>query len=489
MNSIFALPLIIFFIVMFFIALWARSRVNDAEDFIVAGRGLSLWLLMATLIATWFGAGSLSVSADMVREEGLRVTALEPLGVGVCLILAGLIYAKPMWEAKVLTLADVIRQRFGPTAELLQVIYSISYFGWIAVQLMAIANIIHTVFGFDVSVSLILITALLTVYTLLGGMWSVALTDAVQVSLLILGLILLTANVLSAVGDGSVLIGFENLFQQADRAYMTWLPTEKLSEFNYWLGLFLVGALGSIASQDLMQRIFAAESAQVAVRACVGSGVVYLLIASLPVLLGLAANILLPEVTQGVVPALVEQFLSPTMAIILMLTLTAAITSTVDSALLGPASTFAQNLLRHRVSSRVSTLSLTRYAIVFVALASVSLALSGTAAIDLLQSSFALGIPPLVILTFAIYQKTTYALPAVVTSVLGLCVWTYDLITMLFLEAHGMESVDAFLPMPLLMLVLSVVVYLSVYCWVHFRHPDRATFTKTPLPAKTPSPT
>lgn len=461
MQSIYAISLTVFFVVMFLVALWARSRVNDAEDFIVAGRGLSLWVLMGTLIATWFGAGSLSVSADMVWEQGLRITALEPFGVGVCLILAGLIYARPMWEAKVLTLADVIRNHFGATAEFFQVIYNISYFGWIAVQLLAIGNIVHTAFDLDLSTSLILVTAILTAYTLLGGMWSVALTDAVQVSMLIIGLILLTLNVLAALGGGEIIPGLEIAFTRHPPEYLVWIPADKLSEFNYWLGLFIVGSLGNIASQDLMQRIFAARSPEIAVRACVGSGVIYIVIAMMPVIVGMAGKILLPDAGSGIVPALAEQFLSPVMSVVFMLTLTAAITSTVDSALLGPASTFAQNLLRHHISERVSTLTLTRYSVVGVALGSASLALSGTSAIDLLQSSFALGIPPLVILTFAIYQKNTYGPAAVTTSVLGLIVWGYDLVLML----AGGESLgeNSLLPMPLLMLVMSVVVYLLTH--------------------------
>ncbi|NIB39872.1 sodium:solute symporter [Pseudomaricurvus alkylphenolicus] len=473
MQFVYAAALTTFFVVMFLVALWAKERVKDAEDFIVAGRGLSSWVLMATLVATWFGAGSLSVSADMVRNEGLRVTALEPFGVGVCLILAGWIYARPMWEEKVLTLADVIRRRFGATAEFFQVIYNISYFGWIAVQLLAIGNIVHMAFGLDVSTSLILVTGLLTAYTLLGGMWSVALTDAVQVLLLILGLVVLSFNVLTALGSGSLLTGLDQLFLIEDKAYTTWIPTERLSEFNYWLGLFLVGSLGNIASQDLMQRIFAARTPDIAVRACVNSGMIYIVIALLPVMLGMAARVMLPEVSEGVIPALAEKFLSPALSVIFILTLTAAITSTVDSALLGPASTFAQNLLRRRVPERISTLSLTRYCVVFVAVSSAALALSGTSAIDLLQSSFALGIPPLVILTFGIYQKQTYPAPAIVTSVLGLLVWGYDLVSLL--AGWKSETEASLIPMPLLMLIGSVAVYWITHSLVSWGHRSQRT--------------
>ncbi|MEM1110665.1 MAG: sodium:solute symporter [Pseudomonadota bacterium] len=466
MQDVYAITLIGFFIFMFGVALWASRRVNDAADFIVAGRGLSRTVVMGTLIATWFGAGSLTVSANLVADEGLVITGLEPFGVGFCLILAGWVYARRLWEAKVLTLADLIRNRFGSQAEKLQVIFNISYFGWIAVQLLAIGNIFEMVFGLDAALSIVIVTVILTVYTLLGGMWSVALTDVVQVSVLVVGLVMLTASVLLHVGDGSLWPGLEFLFSQTPAEKRVWIPTDTLANFNYWLGLFLVGALGNLASQDFVQRIFAAQSADIAASSSVYSGLIYIVLAMLPVFLGLAGPLLLPaDQLDSVVTALTQQFLSPLMSVILILTLTAAITSTVDSALLGPASTFAQNFLRYRFGDRVSTLTLTRYCVVGVAACSAGLALSGTAAIDLLQSSYTLGIPPLVILTFALYQRETYPQPAVLTLVLGLIIWGYDMLRLLLPETVTNLFTEEWLPLPLTILLVSLFAYVVSHAY------------------------
>jgi len=470
LQSTYAIVLVIFFVGTFFLALWAKSKVSDAEDFIVAGRSLSTPLVMGTLIATWFGAGSLSISADAVYQEGLVITGLEPFGVGLCLIIAGLFYAHRVWQEKVLTLADIIRSRFGKTAEFLQVIYNVSYFGWIAVQLLAIGHIIELAFGLDATTSIILVTVLLVIYTILGGMWSVAITDIVQVSMLIVGLFILTGSVFGALGDGNVATGFARLFEQSDPAMLVWIPTESLQAFNYWLGLFLVGALGSLASQDVMQRIFASKSAEVASRACVYSGCIYIGIAILPVFLGMAAKLLLPpEITHAVITELAKQFLSPAMSVVFMLTLTAAITSTVDSALLGPASTLSQNLFRHWFKG-ISTLTLTRFAVVLVAVGSASLALSGTRAIDLLQSSYTLGIPPLVVLTFALYRKKHHALSAVMTFTMGLAVWSYDMVMLLMPESFPDGNIfDRYMPLPLTVLILSVLSYLLCHWYMESR--------------------
>jgi len=471
-----AMALIAFFILTFFIALKAKGKVNNAEDFIVAGRSLPLPILMGTLIATWFGAGSLSVSADAIFHDGLVITGLEPFGVGVCLILAGLFYATRVWKEKALTLADIIRSRFGYHAEQLQVVYGVAYFGWIAVQLLAIGNIIELTFGLDSTTSIILVTTLLTIYTLLGGMWSVAMTDVVQLCMLLIGLLVLTISVFSHLGDGAFFVGLQQLFTLHDAEYLTWIPLDNLEGFNYWLGLFLLGSLGNLASQDVMQRILSARSPSIAKRACISSGFIYIIAAMMPVSLGLAAKLLLPADTQeAVISLLAEQFLHPYVSLVFMLTLTAAITSTVDSALLAPASLFSNNFLRHWFSDDVSTLTLTRYAIVFVAVSSAALALSGTGAIDLLQSSYTLGLPPLVILTFALFQKRKpQASAAIATYTVGLIIWLFDMLTLLLPNQFPEQNpLDTLLPLPLTVLILSVAVYLLTHALASKREQDK----------------
>jgi len=161
---------------------------------------------------------------------------------------------------------------------------------------------------------------------------------------------------------------------------------------------------------------------------------------------------------------LAKVYLSPVMSVVFILTLTAAITSSVDSALLAPASVFSQNLLRDLIPESISSLTLTRIATVAVAAGSAWLALSGTKALDLLQSSYTLGITPLVILGFALYQKTTYAAPAVVTSVIGLLVWLAHMIELLFPQSLAASTVlEAWFPLPITMLLINLASYTLVH--------------------------
>ena len=120
MQLALGIGLVVFFTVMVGISLWASKRIHTGEDYIVAGRSLSGIMTTATIMATWYAAETILVTADTVRTDGLQITVLEPIGIGFCLILAGWLFARPLWETQLLTLADVIGARFGTIAEKLQ---------------------------------------------------------------------------------------------------------------------------------------------------------------------------------------------------------------------------------------------------------------------------------------------------------------------------------------------------------------------------------
>ena len=105
--------MLLYLVMMYWIGWVAQRKVHDQEDFLVAGRKLPLSLAWMTLLATWFGAGTLLTAADEVREGGLQRAALDPFGAGACLLIAGLLVAGPMWRMKLLTVPDFFSRRYG----------------------------------------------------------------------------------------------------------------------------------------------------------------------------------------------------------------------------------------------------------------------------------------------------------------------------------------------------------------------------------------
>lgn len=115
------------------------------------------------------------------------------------------------------------------------------------------------------------------------------------------------------------------------------LYPEEGAAFLGWLSILMVAALGNLPGQDLLQRIFAAKSARTASLACLIAGVAYVSLGAIPVLLGLAANLLVPDsVEQAILPALASGFLSPVLVFVFAFALVSAVLSTIDSALLSP---------------------------------------------------------------------------------------------------------------------------------------------------------
>ncbi|MCA9101037.1 MAG: sodium:solute symporter family protein [Planctomycetales bacterium] len=414
----------LYVVAMYVLAYVSQRRIHNVEDFLVAGRQLPLSLAWMTLLATWFGAGTMLTAADEVRVQGLRAAALDPLGAGLCLLLAGWFVAGPMWRERLLTVPDLFRRRFGVAAETVSAVIMVpSYFGWIAAQFVALAGMLELYFGIDPRVGLVLVAVVGTGYTLMGGMWSVTLTDAVQITLVLAGLLVLGVVVLFELGSGDAVTGWSRLATETPAELRTVVPTDTAAEFWAWCGVLAVGALGNLPGQDLMQRVFAAKSERVARRACQVAAVVYLAFGTIPVGLGLASNLLFPaDRTAAILPALAHAFLNPALAVVFTVALMSAVLSTIDSAILSPAGVLAQN-----VFSKFSTaplLSLNRWAVLLVAGCSLALAYVGENAYSLLENAYALTLVGLLApMLFGLYLQPRGQAAALASMMLGAGVW------------------------------------------------------------------
>lgn len=415
--------LIAYVVVILGLAVWASKKVEDAEDYVVAGRQLGLPLATATLLATWFGAGTMLTAADEVRAEGLRAAALEPVGAGLCLLIAGLWFARPLWRMKLLTLCDFYARRFGKRSEVLSAIVMVpGYFGWIAVQFVALASMLEVLFGLELHAGIVTVAAVGAGYTLLGGMWAVAITDAVQLVLLLVGLVILGATVLIDLG------GLSGLASQLPPEMLAPIPLESTDSLVGWVAVLVISALGNLPGQDLMQRVFASRSETVARRACLLAGAAYLLFGAIPVLLGLAARVVHPDQDTAIVAALADAFLSPAVATVFCLALTSAVLSTIDSAILSPATVISQNMLRHLAPDR-DLLVLTRLAVIGVTAVSLAVAFVGESAYSILEAAYEIGLVGLFVpLALGLARPPRRELPALAVMGFGFASWALHLV-------------------------------------------------------------
>lgn len=437
METIFAGSLVVYLIVLYAIGFIAQRRVKNVEDFVLAGRRLPVSLATVTIIATWFGAESLMTTADEVGNEGLRKAMLDPIGIATCLLLAGLFVAGPMWRMGILTVPDFFLKRYGKTAEILSSLIIVpSYFGWVAAQFVALAQLLDVFFGVPKEWGIVAVATLGTGYTLLGGMWTITWTDAIQMTFILLGLILLGHAILVHLGDGSMSTGLEVM--QTDIPAERWRIADPPT---FWrdtltaISALAIGALGNLPMQDLMQRIFSAKSDRVAAKACLWAAGGYLAMGILPVGTGMAAHLLLPSEQgdmDGVVLIVAAKLLNPMLLLVFFLAIVSAVLSTIVSAVMAPAAVMAHNLVEpglRKIRSGPPTpqalLRLQRIAIVGVTAASAWLAYKGEGAYELVQASYSMALVSLFVpFLMGIHFKFFPPLAALLSMIFGIAIWS-----------------------------------------------------------------
>ena len=186
------------------IGLLTALKVKNATDFAAAGHSLPMPIVTATVFATWFGAEAvLGIPATFVKE-GLGGVVADPFGSSICLILVGLFFAKPLYHKKFLTIGDFYREKYGRSVEILVTLcIGVSYLGWVSAQIMALGLVFHVVSDGAISQStgMLIGSGSVLIYTLFGGMWAVAITDFLQMIIVVVGLLYI-GHELSAMTGG-----------------------------------------------------------------------------------------------------------------------------------------------------------------------------------------------------------------------------------------------------------------------------------------------
>ena len=313
-------------------------RIRTESDYLVAGRSFGPVLAGFSIFATWFGAETCIGAAGAVYERGLAGGSADPFGYALCVILAGLIFAVPLWKLRLTTLADVFRLRFDASVEKLAVLLMVpaSLF-WAAAQIRAFGQVLASASGFEVEATITFATVVVIAYTMFGGLLADAWTDVVQGIALTLALALLVWRVFVVEGTGSLsAVGASALNPLGAE------PRPFLEIAEEWA----IPVVGSLIAAELVARMLASRSATIARNATVAGGVAYLVVGLMPVGLGLVGATLLPglEDPEQVLPALAQAYLPTALYVVFVGGLVSAILSTVDSALLT-----ASGLVSHNV--------------------------------------------------------------------------------------------------------------------------------------------
>jgi SSS family solute:Na+ symporter len=335
------------------IGVYASTRVHNSKDFAAGGRSMSFPVVMAMVFATWFGSEAvLGIPATFI-EEGFAGIVEDPFGSFGCLMLVGIIFARKLYRMNLLTLGDYFRKRFGPNVELiLSLVIMASYLGWIAAQLTALGVVFNVLSDGSITTTqgMLIGTAIVLVYTLFGGMWSVALTDSFQMAIIVIGLGYLTWLIGDMAGGPQKVIT-----QAASDGKFTFINSFEAKDILAFIAAGLTMMLGSIPQQDVYARVMSAKTEKIASHATIAGGIFYLGFCMLPIFLTYAASMIDPAMVsnllqtdaQMILPSLILER-TPVFAQVLFFgALLSAIMSTASGTLMAPSVTFTENVLKH----------------------------------------------------------------------------------------------------------------------------------------------
>ena len=343
---------IVYLIVSIGIGLYASTKVKNSTDYVVAGRHLPLPFIIATVFATWFGSETVLGIPAKFLNDGLSGVIADPFGSSMCLIFVGLFFARPLYRMKLLTIGDYYRGRYSRTVEVVtSLCIVISYLGWVSAQITALGLVFSVLTGGAISPALgmVLGVAIVLVYTLAGGMFSVAFTDLFQMVIIALGMIYIGFVVSGIAGGAGTVIDHAH----AAGKFEFW-PKPEAREIIGFVAAWATMALGSIPQQDVFQRVSAAKNEQTAGLGSVLGGVIYFGFAFVPMFLAYSALLIDPRMvgdliqkdSQYILPTLILNHAPFATQVIFFGALLAAILSCSSATLLAPSVTFAENILR-----------------------------------------------------------------------------------------------------------------------------------------------
>ena len=342
-----------YLVVLVGLALWSRSETHTMSGYFIAGKKLPPWVVAFSTNATgesgWLLLG-LTGMGYAVGAQAFWVVAGEVLGIGLAWLLMSRRLKRMADRSDSITVPDVLAARFSDTAHTLRrlavLIIIVMVGAYVAAQMVATGKAFAGFTPLDYAQGVVLGSAIIIAYTLVGGYKAVAWTDLVQGVLMLAGLILLPIVAISAAGGWGAVT--ETLAAEDPGLLSAWGPDGKSTLALVGIVSFLAIGLPFMGVPQLMVRFMSARSEKSLVPAMGISVVVILCFDIGAVLTGMAGRALMPglEDPETILPLLSMELLPPVLAGLMMVVVLAAIMSTVDSLLILASSAVVRDYLQ-----------------------------------------------------------------------------------------------------------------------------------------------
>lgn len=414
------ISVVIYFFATLGVGFYASRRVSNAGDFINAGRNLHPALNTAALFALWFGSETIFGASSEFARHGILGVIEDPLGGVLCLLLVGFFFSKRLYAMNIYTIGDLFRKNYGQRIEIFSsFLMIVSFIGYTAAQIVALGLLSQTLLGVSLPIGMLLSITVVVLYTFTGGMWAVSITDFIQSILIVVGLSVVTWYVTGMTG------GLSPVARSLTPEQTRFFPENTTVNWLNWLSAWMVLGFGSIASQDIFQRVNSARSMSAAYYSTIFGALVYLVFSILPLYLITASKLIQPEIMQGdlqlALPQLVLNNMPMWVQILFFGSLLSAIMSTCSGALLAPASLLSENIIKPSMAQTLTDakfLWLTRISVVIIGSISYFVALSSQNIFDLVGEASVIGLvtifTPFIATLFFGHQNKISALTSMV---------------------------------------------------------------------------
>lgn len=360
-STLYTIVFGLYIIGMLAVGYYSSRKVKSFEDYMVAGRRLSVPLLTTTLLATFIGGGTLLGIMGHIASFGISDIWIF-VAAGIGFILMGVL-GKKLRGQKKYTMPELVGARYGgKTKVLLGLMILVAVIGFIGVQLKASGTILGTMLGISYTNSILLASVFVIVYTMLGGLWADTLTDMIQVVIIFIGLVLAVPFALHSAGGWTQVV--EKLSVSKPDVYFN--PMGQGIVFT--VGAIFVISLTIITNPNYHQRIYGARDERTARTAAVSAGVIYFILGFIFVAVAIIGASLYPELDnmETLFPHMALDLFPPILGVIVLSALMAAVMSTVDSHLLTISSVLARDFYQGFLNPDATDKTLLRLSRIFV---------------------------------------------------------------------------------------------------------------------------
>jgi SSS family solute:Na+ symporter len=366
---------IIFMVLIFIVGSFFYRWVSDPDDFFVAGRKLTPFILAAVITATNVNLYSFVGQAGIAYKHGIAILWQTWTG-NMALVFSGLFIIPIMRRLRVRTVPEFLELRYNKTVRsLVGILWVFRLAFWLGVVLYTAVIAAQAITGISSYIFWLFVFAVVAIlYTMLGGMWSVAFTDVIQFVFMLGGALIVLPLAMSAVG------WMPGLMEKLPE--MTFVLVRETGTYNwkFILAIFLLGIEWASVDQGLLQRAFGAENTRTVAKGLVLAGIITTPFALLWNLPGLAAAVLYPGLHNAdqAIPLLISNLLPPVILGLVVCGLISSQLSTISGNLNGVATLFTNDIYQSwikRKSGSKETLFIARIMTLIIGLLMIIFAL------------------------------------------------------------------------------------------------------------------